>query len=224
MQRITQFGFSSVSCRSETGALLGRELEKIYDFLRQHGLLVAECFDGCIVLSHPDLFENAINIMKDLDFHPVVIASNIHILRENTMLSIAATRVLESFSPGPLIVADVPDNNQNNINVTVPDSFDLRDICYLYNGCVKAFIKTGTENIPDVVEGIKNTDYQKYGFSKVGVLESPNYDGDYPPSKATMVQISSPGVVKCILNGDLDLELIKAASKTISIWEIGEWT
>lgn len=224
MKREIHFGFSSINYRSDSGALLGKELERIYDFLRQHGIVIADCFDSQIVFCHPDLYDSLKDAINSLGLYPLIIASNLHFLRESENHSIAEGRVMEALCPCSLILEDATGSNQKHLPFSIPDSFDLRDISCMYNGVLKVFYDKEGNGLNNLLAQLNDLDLNKYGFSRVGILNSPNYDGDYPPSKATIVCVESPGKIICRTLGDIDVESIKTASNSTSIWEIGEWT
>lgn len=224
MKEVTRFGLSRINYRSDSGALLGKELERIYDFLRQHGLLITECFDSHIIICHPELYKNLIDAILGSELYPLIITSNLHCLRENIKLSIAENRVMEAVCPGALILENSSMAKQQRLPIAMPDSFDLRDLCSLFGGVLKVLLKADSIGIEGLLETLDSEAIRKAGFSQIGILETPNYDGDYPPSKATIVSVEAPGEIKCSSRGDIDLEVIKKASKHTSIWEIGEWT
>ena len=224
MKELLHFGFSKPINRSDSGALLSREIEKISDFLRRHGLLIAECFDSHVVISHPDLVEGVKAPLLNVGLQPLMIGATLTSLRKVTSLTIAETRVMEVLSPGSLIVERDSDFVSDKLPVTIPDNYDLRDICCTFNGVMKVFIWKGDGGLTQLESILRNIDLEQCDIKQLGVLESPLYEEGVACNRATIVRISGPGDVKYIVEGTFDLKIVNEASKNISLWEIGEWT
>lgn len=222
MKDYLHFGLSMPTHRTDYGSLRSREIDKIITFLQQRGLLIAECFDTHIIIVYPSLFEDIKEVLTQNGWDPLLIGATLPNLSQETDLTLAQSRTLEVCSPGPLIVLRDSTWNADVFAVTIPDSFDLRDICCIFNGTMKVFIRKNKGRLKQIEDELHNLRLEQYHIRKMGVLESPFYEEDMS-KQATVVKILGPGNVKCIDEGEISLKNVIEASKSISQWEIGEW-
>lgn len=224
MNEKMRFGISRPEIRTDFGTLRTRELEKIVSFINKRGILIADCFDRKIVIVHPYLVKDIQEKMINAGFQPLLIGSTVSNLREKEKLNLAQNRVLEALTPGALIINRCNDNNSSLISVAVPDSFDLKDICSLYEGTIQVFItNTGIEE-DELVNSLNKIQLDELNLSKIGILEYPYFGEDSANMIATVAYIYGPNNIKLVKEGVYDLDTMKQASTKVSQYEIGEWT
>lgn len=224
MNQQPHFGLSNSICRTDTGALNSKEIEKIRYFLFRRGVLLGSCFDYQVVILHPGLIKDINKVLTDAGLQAIMLGASLASLRETAALSIAESRVLEALTPGSLIVMRSNSLEKDHLPVAIPDYYDLRDICNTYSGTMQVYFwkkKPGQQELQEILFSLN---LSKYNISQVGVLECPSYEEEIQPDVATIVRILGPGDVQCIAEGQFDIGMIEAASKSISIWEMGEWT
>lgn len=215
--------FGSPRSRSGNGALLNSEVERIKEFLRYRGLLLVEGLGGWLVVVHPAVATEVDRSLIDIGLRRVVLGASLEGLRRAIDLTIGETRVLEALSPGPLIVARGDGDASQTSLMAVPDSGDLRDIGSALGGTATAFLQAGSggrDQLQDILSA-RNADDRF--FSQLGVLESP-VGSQTGRERATVVRISGPGAVDCLVEGALTVDSVTAASSQYSQWEIGDWT
>lgn len=222
MDNVLHFGRSIMTNRTESGNLLSVQLEKISSFLFQHGLLVSDCFDGHVLICHPELVNDVAAALKNEGFKPIILAASLIQLRQKEKISVVENRMLELLTPGPLIL-DRTDND-DELPISIPDSFDLKDIANIYGGCITGFLTVQYTDAKEVVDHLVSMGLSCNNIAGFGILESPNYNEDYPPLKASVARVYGPGNVRCLVEGYWDQVILEEASKQISVWEIGEWT
>lgn len=221
MTATQQFGLAER--RSGGGALLSGEVERIKGFLRNRGLLLAEGLGGWLVLVHPAVAAEVERPLLDGGLRQVILGAFVEGLRGVADLTVAETRALEVLSPGPLIVVKGNGEMPQATLMAVPDSDDLRDIGSALGGTATAFLQTGAgarAHVEDIVSGRRADDR---AFNHFGALEPPA--GRQNALKIpTVVRISGPRMVECLVEGALTVEAVTAASDVVSQWEIEDWT
>jgi len=220
MRDIQNFG--TLRQRSNSGALLSVEIEKLREFLRQYGLLIAKYYDNYIVVSHPFLIEKVKESLIGAGLQPVVLGATLANLRESVSLTVAENRVFELLSPGSLIVVRDDDTATAMTSIAVPDNNDLRDICCTYGGSMLAFIWKGEGGLAELERVLGSLEQLGCTIVQLGFLESPIDDDKR--IRATVIRIFGEGNVDCIEEGTITMRTVKGASTEISQWEIGEWT
>lgn len=220
MTAVQQFG--SGDLRSGSGSLLSGEVERIKGFLRYRGLLMTEGFGGWLVVVHPDIAEADLPLLG-ADSLRLVIGASLEAIRNLVDLTIGEIRALEALSPGPLILATGAGNASQATLVAVPDNGDLRDICSVLGGTATAFLHAGAGGHAEL-EGLLSASSARDGASRqLGVLQpiiATPTRGELP----TVVRITGPGEVECLVEGALTMDRVRSAASAISQWEIGEWT
>lgn len=221
MKRIQKFGSSR--CRSGSGALLGGEIERIKGFLLFRSLLLAECFDSHIVISHPSVAKDVIWPLTNNGFQPIILGASLHGLRQVTDLSVGETRILEGLAPGPIIL--IRNNSELSMMpaVAIPDSLDLRDIGHAYGGAVLAFLWIGECGCKQLEEIIYTLSGEGCSPMQLGVLE-PSWSSETEYSGATAVHVTGSGNVECIAEGAVAMDRVRAVFAHMSQWEIEDWT
>lgn len=218
MTALQQFGLERH--RNGSGALLSSEVERIKGFLRFRGLLLAEGLGGWLVIVHPAVADRP---LLNVGFQRVVLGSSLEALRRAVLLTVAETRALEILSPGPLIVAKGDDDASQAMLMAVPDSADLRDIGSASGGTATAFLQAGVRGRAQLEDVLSAGGDHGREFSNLGVLESP-VGSRTAPELPTVVRISGPDIVECLVEGAFTVDRVKVACGVISQWEIGDWT
>lgn len=224
MDKIQHFGWSMPICRTENGSLQSREIEKIRQFLFRRGVLIAQCFNSHVVILHPSLVKDVDAAFTNLGLGKMILAGSLPVLHQMIPLSIAESRVLELLTPGPLILVRGDESESDLLPVAIPDCFDLRDICSIYNGTMQVYFVTNNTEIQQLIEVLSGISLQQYGINQLGILEYPSYEGEGINDSATISRVYNPGNVKTIVEGAIDTNLIEKASKAVCLWEMGEWT
>lgn len=222
MKELLHFGSTKSIDRTNSGSLLSRECEEIIDFLCRGGLLIAECFESIIIISHPRLVEKIKLPMINAGLQPLLLGATLHNLRQVTSFTLAENRVMESLCPGSLIIIRDDSLTSEKIPVAIPDNRDLRDILSSFNGVMQAFVWRGQGGQTQLEGILHNFDQQKCNFNLVGILE-PFYI-ESSDNRVTIARIISPGNVQCIVEGTISLKAVKEASNRVSVWEIEDWT
>ena len=179
MNIIAHFGSTKPMHRSDSGDLLGCELEEISDFLKRGGLLVAKYADFIIVIPHPNRVENVKQPLIEAGLQPVRLGATLQSIRLATDLNLAENRVMELLSPGALLAlrgSDTP-------SLLIPGNRDLRDIATVFQGTMIAYCQHkagGREKAEDTLKDIgeRLCDYM------IGILES-----DHPNVKKEKITI-----------------------------------
>ncbi len=224
MMEYEPFGLSTPAHRTESGALLSWEIARIGDFLRKRGVLIGECFDSYIVISHPDLVSVIRLPLENAGFQLVLLGATFESIQQVEKLTIGEIRVMEALSPGALIIEREHDSNVSSLSVSVPDDFDLRDICSFYGGTIQAFLWKGEKDLNLVKEAFRDIEEGQGSIRQYSILETPLYEEEIIRKKATVVSVHGPGEISCSTEGAFTLEVVNEASKMASMWEIGEWT
>lgn len=222
MKRLLHFGLQkSMNC-SDSGALLSCEIEEIIDFLCRDGLLVAKFFDSFIVISHPRLVEKIKAPLVNAGLQPLLFGATLSSLRRVTSLTLAENRVMELLSPGSLIIARDENLLSDTLPVALPDDCSLRDIASSFNGTLQVFIWRGQGGLTEFERVLRSLDREQCSFNMIGVLDSSYLKAT--DTRITIAKIIGPGDVQCIVNGTIDLNTIKEASRRVSVWEVEDWT
>lgn len=224
MNERLRFGAPMPEFRTDQGTLRTRELEKIYSFINQRGVLIADCFDRKIVIIHPHLVKDTQEKMINAGFQPLLIGSTVSNLRKNEKLNLAQNRVLEALTPGALIINRSGENSASLIPVAIPDNIDLRDICSLYEGVIQVFVTNKCIKENDLAESLSKLELDGLNMNKIGILEYPYIDEDSVNRIATVAYVYGPDNIELVKTGMYDLDTVKQASAQLSQYEIGEWT
>lgn len=223
MNEKMRFGIPMPEFRTDYGTLRTRELEKIVCFLNKRGLLIADCFDRKIVIVHPSLVKDIQEEMINEGFQLLLIGATVSNLRKIENLNLAQNRVLETLTPGALIISRNDDNNSSLISVAIPDNLDLRDICSSYEGAIQVFITDTYIEENKLVELLGKMKLDGFDLNKIGILEYPYFDEDLADRIATVAYIYEPNNVKIEKAGIYDLDTVKQATAKSSQYEMGEW-
>lgn len=223
MNEKMRFGIPMPEFRTDYGTLRTRELEKIVCFLNKRGVLIADCFDRKIVIVHPSLVKDIQEEMVNAGFQPLLIGATISNLRKSENLNLAQNRVLETLTPGALIINRNDDNNSSLISVAIPDNLDLRDICSSYGGAIQVFITDTYIEENELAELLGKMKLDGFDMNKIGILEYPYFDEDPVDRIATVAYIYEPNNVKLVKVGIYDLDTVKQATAKSSQYEMGEW-
>lgn len=215
--------FGSTTHRTESGALLSGEIERIKGFLRFRGLLLAEFFDGHLVIPFPSVANEIKGPLIDTGFQEVVIGASLDGLRQTTRLTVTEIRVLEVLSPGPLIIMRNDSQTSNMAPITIPGDLDLRDIASALGGAMTAFMRPGGDGRGLLENALRVPANERHTLAQLGTLESPS-NSDAARRRATVVRITRPRAVECIAEGVLALAKVEDASALTSQWEIEDWT
>jgi hypothetical protein len=221
MKTLQQFG--SASDRSGGGALLSSGIERIKNFLRYRGLLLAEGLGGWLVIVHPALAPEVDRRLVDVGLRRVILGASLEELRRAIDLTVGETRALEVLSPGPLVVAKGDGDASRAMLIAVPDSWDLRDIASASGGTARAFLQEGAARKAQLDDIVSACSAVHPAFPHLGVLESSSDSPTWRESP-TVVRIAGPGAVDCLAQGVLAVDAVEAASALVSQWEIGDWT
>lgn len=219
-----RFGISTPEFRTDYGTLRTRELEKIVGFLNRRGILIADCFERKIIIVHPSLAKDIQREMDNAGFQSLLIGATVSNLRKSENLSLAQNRVLETLTPGALIINRSDENNSALISVAVPDNLDLRDICSSYESAIQVFITNTNIEENKLIKSLSAINLDRFGLNRIGILEYPYINEDPVERIVTVVYVYGPNDIKIVQPGVYDLNAVRQASSEISQYEIGEWT
>lgn len=223
MNEKMRFGIPMPEFRTDYGTLRTRELEKIVSFLNRRGILIADCFDRKIVIVHPSLAKHIQGEMDNAGFQSLLIGATISNLRKSENLTLAQNRVLETLTPGAIIINRSDEKNTSLISIAIPDNLDLRDICSSYEGAIQVFITNTDIGENELIESLSKMKLDGFDLNKIGILEYPYFDEDSANRIATVAYIYGPNNIELVKTGVFDFDIVKQASSNISQYEIGEW-
>lgn len=223
MNEKMRFGIPMPEFRTDYGTLRTRELEKIVSFLNRRGILIADCFDRKIVIVHPSFAKHIQGEMDNAGFQSLLIGATISNLRKSENLTLAQNRVLETLTPGAIIINRSDEKNTSLISIAIPDNLDLRDICSSYEGAIQVFITNTDIGENELIESLSKMKLDGFDLNKIGILEYPYFDEDSANRIATVAYIYGPNNIELVKTGVFDFDIVKQASSNISQYEIGEW-
>lgn len=214
--------FGTVTQRTPDGYLLGAEIERISGFLRFRGTVVLEGLGGVVVFTHPDVPAKHPAVPEGFQARRVLIGASIEQLRREVELGVGVVRALEALSPGSLVVAATNDGAVSPHGVCVPQESDLRDIASNLGGTMPAVLITGPEAFRYTREWLlRNATATTSGT--LGIIQ-PSSSHPTTQSRPTVVRILAPGSIDCLSPGGISVSSVIDASRTISQWEMSEWT
>ncbi len=185
--------------------------------------MIADCFDRKIVIVHPSLAKDIQGEMDNAGFQSLLIGATISNLRKSENLTLAQNRVLETLTPGAIIINRGDKNNSILMSVAIPDNIDLRDICSSYEGTIQVFVNNTDIGGNALIESLSKMKLDGFDLNKIGILEYPYFDEDPSNRIVTVAYIYGPNNIKLVKTGVYDLNIVKQASSEISQYEIGEW-
>lgn len=221
MRKQVYFGMPFPEYRTDYGSLRGRECERIIDFLTKRGILVSDYYGRLLVIVHPCIADEVKVVMSNNGFSCVLLCNNTASLYSKYFLKVKERRVIEEFAPGRIIV-DSQDENQ--LPVSIPDSMDLRDLCSVYNGFITAFLADSRYELSELINLLDQLQLDSLNNSVIGVLENPWVDEKSANYASTIVKFHADRDVEIIQEGDVSGAAVIAATKHVSLTEIGEWS